>query len=186
MQVARQLAPHGLNHLPRLPEQVRPGRAEAPVAPPMRRQRRTPLVALALCWCSVVAGGLYVVHRQAELARIGFAMTAMRVELSRLEAENEALAAKVNEYKSISRIEAIATRPVNKGGLGMINPQQLRLAVVDPGSLAGEAPTAPAPTVAGSVATTIRSEEVPAFWQRVLGFLSALRGRPAEAVAGGR
>lgn len=185
MQVARQLPLAHPGPQIRRPVADRPAPGHSQPAAAARHRHRGLWVILVLCWSLAVSGGLYYVHRQAELARLGFAMTAMRAEWDRLQAENEELAARVNQFKSISRIEAIATRPVSEGGLGMFNPTHLQVTVIDPTALPAPATDGAATVAAGpDPAGPAAAPGEPGLWQRFTKWATALGEiRPATRAA---
>lgn len=160
---------------PRLPEPRRPvqrptGRPQSRPAPQPRAAG--PWVAGVAVWLCALSVCLLYVYRQGDAARLGIAMSDQKQETRRLLGENELLTAQVLELRSLSRIGRIAAAPVEEGGLGMVSPQKVQVAVIDPFALAPE----PAAAVAAS------ADAGTGVWQRVRDVLLSLwPGQPLRA-----
>lgn len=186
MLVSRQVAPDYRTALPQAPRrQAQPPRLprERTAVRPDPTARRAALARWTLAgvlWLGVVALGLLYVHGYDQAVELGFRMNEQRQQVEQLQWENEQLLAEVNELRALSRISAVAMAPVEQGGLGMVRPENVQIAVVDPNALA------PLPSVALAGEPLAQTAGEPGLWDRLTGWAAGLGFGPARAEAAGR
>lgn len=178
MLVSRQVAPEYTSPRPQAPERrpAQPRRDTA--AQPSSAARRAALARWALggaLWVGVTAVGLLYVQRSGEAARLSIHISEQRAQISRLQTENELLQVQVHDLKALSRIAAVATKPVEEGGLGMITPPDVHVVVVNPAGLTMVKPA----TLAQPAETAAET----GLWARIKGLIMGGPESPAEASA---
>lgn len=94
-------------------------------AAPVRRLSAGQVLFTAACWIAIVAGGIAVVAKQAEIAAAGYRITDAQAELAVVQQENERLEANVALLADPERIYRIATEE-----LGMVPRERFEVTVV--------------------------------------------------------
>lgn len=97
------------------------------------------VVAIGLV-CCLMALALLICARQAEVAKVGYEIVALRKELAVLQAEYQRLEVQVARLQSFDRIEGAAAK------LGMARPQEVRLVYSEEPSTAPKVEVAATPS----------------------------------------